>query len=201
LFSLAAPPLVGVVALCFYSIAVSSFTALATGLLIAAASLVGGGVLGFLFALPRSSGVTIAAGGQVEGRLRSSTSLEEIADWLTKILVGLGLVELSKLVDEGGRLIDFLGPALGPAEGSRRAVALALLSLFTLSGFLLSYLGTRISLAGEFAHAEEQLRTREADVRAATSQLETFVAADLVPPPAEPEPSPDGPETAEQVEE
>jgi hypothetical protein len=170
LLYLLTPPLAGVIALACYASAVAGLSAFAVGLFTAAAALVAGGLLGFLFAIPRS----VATTGGVEGRFKSSTSLEEIADWLTKILVGLGLVELGKLVDQVGRLVDFIGPSLGPADQSRRAVALGLLALFSLSGFLLFYLATRIYLAPAFAYAEEQLRRTQANVEAARDQISSL---------------------------
>ena len=38
---------------------------------------------------------------------RSSSNLEQIADWLTKILVGVGLVQLGQISREGSRLVRF----------------------------------------------------------------------------------------------
>jgi hypothetical protein len=167
------PPALGVVALACYANAVAGFSAFAVGLLTASAALVIGGFLGFLFAIPRR--VANGAREQSEGWFRSSTSLEEISDWLTKILVGLGLVELGKLVHEIRLLVDFIGPSLAPAS-DMQAVALGILTLFSVSGFLLFYLATRIYLAPAFAHAEEQLSAkRAASVEAARPVMEAFV--------------------------
>lgn len=159
------PPIFGVVALACYASAVSGLSAFAVGLLTAASALVVGGLLGFLFGIPRSLAV---AGGRTEG-LTSNTNLEQISDWLTKILVGLGLVELGAIVDQIGQLIDFLGPALAPPN-DRFAVALGILTLFSVSGFLLFYLATRVHLAPVFAQTERQL-TMAADVPSARSTL------------------------------
>jgi hypothetical protein len=179
------PPISGVIALACYAGAVARFSAFAVGLLTAAAALMAGGLLGFLFGLPRS--VASGGGRRLEGWFRSSTSLEEIADWLTKILVGLGLVELGKLVHLISRLVDFIGPSLGPASASdsRGAVALGILGLFSISGFLLFYLATRLLLAPAFAHAEEQLRTQQADIQVAQSQIRSLVESDEPPEPVD----------------
>ena len=56
---------------------------------------------------------------------RVNTNLEQISDWLTKILVGVGLVQLGAIIDSLGDLADFLGPALGnDVTGPPFAVAL-----------------------------------------------------------------------------
>ena len=150
-----------------YAVAVAGFSAFAVGLLVASAALVVGGLLGFLFAIPRSLAVP---GGRTEG-LTTNTNLEQISDWLTKILVGLGLVELGSLRHETGLLVDAVGPALAP-ESDRRAVTLGILTLFSVSGFLLAYLATRVDLARMFAQAESELRSLAADVPSARSMLQ-----------------------------
>jgi hypothetical protein len=154
--SLLIPPIAGVVALVFYAAKVAGLSAFALALLTALGAGVAGGLLGFLFGIPRT--ITAGTSGSADaasGWFRSSTSLEEIADWLTKILVGLGLASLGRLVRQIGNLIDFLAPALGPAG---EQVAFGVLTLFSVSGFLIFYLTTRIYFAPAFAYAEEQLR-------------------------------------------
>ena len=67
-----------------------------------------GGLLGFLFGIPRAmtSGEEAAAGkdepapSTAQGKrsfLRANTNLEEVSDWLTKIIVGLSLVHLKDI--------------------------------------------------------------------------------------------------------
>lgn len=160
-----------------YAGAVHKFSVFAAGLITSGAALLVGGFLGFLFAIPRRIGDGDHQPGT--GWFRSSGSLEEIADWLTKILVGLGLVELGKLVRSIRQLVDFIGPSLGP-HATSRPVALGLLTLFSFSGFLFFYLATRIHLAPAFAHAEEQLSlaSREAHEDVAASVLKAFAPDD-----------------------
>jgi hypothetical protein len=80
----------------------------ATSLVWALACLATGALVGFLFGIPRveqadrrpesgsPQGPTPALAGlyQEDYRQRVNTNLEQISDWLTKIIVGLGLVEL-----------------------------------------------------------------------------------------------------------
>jgi hypothetical protein len=167
LLFLALPPIAGIGALAAYADAVAGLSSFAVGLLTAAASLVVGAVLGFLFGIPRSNS---GASAKAEGWFKSSTSLEEISDWLTKILVGLSLVELGKLEHSISRLVAFLGPSLAPAR-DQNAVTLGILTLYGVSGFIIFYLGTRVYVAPAFAAVEEQLRNREAEVEAAASSL------------------------------
>lgn len=163
---LALVPCLGLVGLLIYSIAVDGMSTFAGGLLIAMAAFAAGGFFGFLFGIPRS----VLSGRTAGGYFRSSTSLEEIADWLTKILVGLGLASLGTLATRIGDLVNFFAPALG-SNSNTDAVTLAILMLFSFSGFLLFYLTTRVHLAREFARAEEELQREKEKVEAVVTTL------------------------------
>lgn len=79
-----------------------NLSATAVAELWAIACLLAGGALGFLFGIPKSvQGASVAT---AEGKTRAqpayaqrvNTSLEEVSDWLTKLLLGIGLVQLEK---------------------------------------------------------------------------------------------------------
>jgi len=130
------------------------------GILMAGASAAAGGLLGFLFAIPRTLPAkrAAAAAGETEAnpadapRYEANTNLEEISDWLTKILVGVGLTELRNVPGAMEGLAQRLGPVLGNAPSSG-AFAETILLYFAICGFLESYLWTRVFLAGEFQMA------------------------------------------------
>src|SRR5690242_13002216 len=92
-----------------YGATIKSYTLLTIEALIGTATLSVGGLLGFLFGIPRTTRPRPSeAPGSDDGRRDMSTTpyepsnnLEQVADWLTKILVGVGLVELGTL---GGAL-------------------------------------------------------------------------------------------------
>jgi hypothetical protein len=136
--------------------------------MVAAGGFAIGTALGFLFGIPR----TLTAGGRAQHaaagadesaddgrpRYQPNTNLEDISDWLTKILVGAGLVELTRLVRAVGRLADSVALALGGTAGARGAewaFALGLLVAFPVSGFLAGYLHTRLRLQAIFARADD----------------------------------------------
>jgi hypothetical protein len=117
-----------------------------TAILVGAAAFVAGALLGFLFGIPRASPATDST---IESVPRTSysvnTNLEQISDWLTKILVGVGLIELGNIAAGLGDLLDSLEPSFGGRPGSS-AVAGAVLAFFSIWGFLLCYLLTRTFL-------------------------------------------------------
>jgi hypothetical protein len=90
------------------------WSTLAVAALVAGGAFVAGGLLGFLFGIPRSlAGPEGAEDKASAGAYRPNTNLEQISDWLTKILVGVGLVQFTTLARHAGDLVTFLGPALG----------------------------------------------------------------------------------------
>ena len=124
---------------------------LAVGLAAASAALVAGALLGFLFGLPR----TLERSGS-KARLAPNTNLDQISDWLTKILVGLGLVQLGKVTHGVGTIAASLAPGLGDGPGAK-AFASALLIYSAGDGFLLGYIWTRVDLSRRFRQAAEDL--------------------------------------------
>jgi hypothetical protein len=134
-------------------------------LLFAAASTVSGWLLGLLFGIPRSlavpgaapqapttqqpdpaAGVTPTGTPAASAASRVNTNLEDVSDWLTKTIVGVGLTQLfyvppfiwhvaGKLNDHG-----FAWDKYG------QLLALCLFLYFAPGGFWLGYVGTRTIL-------------------------------------------------------
>src|SRR5262249_34418351 len=84
---------------------------------------------------------------------RPNTNLEEISDWSTKILVGVGLTQISRLYPGLRQFATDLGPALGGGDGGTR-MAMAAAVYFPVCGFLFGYLWTRLFLGGALAEAD-----------------------------------------------
>jgi len=163
-----------------------------TGLLWSIACLVAGAGFGFLFGIPRViqdekekatqgiDGLTDSA-ALINYRQRVNTNLTEISDWLTKILVGLGLVNLQKIPDQISRLVDILASGLQPADpANQKGFALALIVCFLILGFLYGYLYTRLFLAGAFARADQGINIQvERIVESAAQTLSENVELSL----------------------
>jgi hypothetical protein len=145
--------------------------AVAVGLVLAGACLLAGFLLGFLFGIPRSlqsqsgdAGVgehesTDAANGSAKSsagqsvQYRVNTNLEQISDWLTKILVGVGLTQLANVPPFLRKAGDYFGAGL--AVGSVGPIfAITIILYFSMAGFLGGYLWTRIFLGRLFVGAD-----------------------------------------------
>ncbi|WP_030244237.1 hypothetical protein [Streptomyces sp. NRRL S-350] len=129
-----------------------TWQALGGGLVVAGASVVLGGALGFLFGVPRVRG----GSGEPQGSYAPNTNLEQVSDWLTKVLLGVGLTQLGSL---GDRLHE-LGAALAPVLGGGDAAvpfAAALVLYFLVFGFLAGWLVTRLALPRVLSDADQAL--------------------------------------------
>jgi hypothetical protein len=146
----------GLLALLLTVSADSFWSSLGKGFLLAGASLLTGALLGFLFGIPKviqAEGRTEQENGR-ETQYRVNTNLEQISDWLTKIIVGLGLVTLATLPDRFYVLATACGEAIGRSAG----IAGAIIVHFALAGFLSAYLWTRLMLTIEFSRADRSAR-------------------------------------------
>ncbi|HEV7333159.1 MAG TPA: hypothetical protein VGN63_19140 [Flavisolibacter sp.] len=130
-----------------------------TALLLAGASCISGGFLGFLFGIPRTNQVeveevhveTADPGKQSVNRLyKPNTNLEQISDWLTKILVGVGLTQIHEITQWFRRLLNFFTPFLG----NNPAFVASIIIYFSVCGFILGFLWSRLYMAGAIMKAE-----------------------------------------------
>jgi hypothetical protein len=158
--------LAGIVASLFYVSQIpggSRWTVFGTALAIAGASSFTGGIVGFLFGIPRT--VPVANGSADSTRYQGNTNLEQVSDWLSKIIVGVGLVQLGRLLPALGRLAQSLNVPLG-GQPSSASFGLALISAYALLGFLFLYLWSRERLPREL-HVAETV-DRELDAQEST---------------------------------
>lgn len=139
----------------------------------ALACLVAGGGVGFLFGIPKIlQADRLPDEGDAERRRtltyrqQVNTNLTEISDWLTKIIVGLGLINLTEIphrLDAVARRIAASIATPGAADVAPTAVAIArwvplatsVLVFFTVVGFLFGYLSTRLFLQSAFSRADQ----------------------------------------------
>ncbi|MFM2088322.1 MAG: hypothetical protein RLZZ237_3191 [Pseudomonadota bacterium] len=137
---------------------------------------VSGMLLGFLFGIPRtlpsgtvnvappetraSDGAPASSTGPGNSSNSSNTiflgtptpmeinsNLVEVSDWLTKIIVGVGLIELKSLPATARSIAAFIAPSLGVDAPTGMAVVGGIMLFFSVHGFLIGYLLTRIYLS------------------------------------------------------
>ena len=90
-------------------------------------------------------------------RLAVNTNLEQISDWLTKIIVGVGLVELKNVPAYVARAGRYVGAGFKAPDGSSsERIAAVILVLFGGLGLLAGYLLTRMFFSAAFRRADER---------------------------------------------
>jgi hypothetical protein len=133
-----------------------------TLLLFFAAGAVGSG-LGFLFGLPRSrfiedaNAAPSATGTKASGpSFLANSNLIKVSDWLTTIVIGLGLVNLAKI---GPALSTLQGNLVAPLGGGANAgvIGVSIILVGLLAGMLLTFLWTTIRVRELFEQSEQDI--------------------------------------------
>ena len=142
----------GFMAVALHSISYSWPRELSEGMLLAGAALFMGILIGFIFGIPKTSkpsqdsnSLTAAPQGIAYSL---NTNLEDISDWLTKMLVGVGLVQLRSIPGFIRRISGYWETSVGRVFPAAY-VATVILFFFAV-GFLIGYLWTRLALTGDF---------------------------------------------------
>jgi len=152
----------------------------ALALLMAGACAVVGWLLGLLFGIPRSlarpastpTTNTPQTSGATSPNSRVNTNLEDISDWLTKTIVGVGLTQfnsLSQFLSGFAAAVDKNGFNWAPGG---QLLALLLLFYFLPGGFWLGYVGTRTVLTKLFDDYASGVSTSDIEKAAAPSNLQ-----------------------------
>ena len=201
--------LLGIVALFLFAVQagtfVTFFSVFGVGLMIGVSAFAVGGLVGFVFGIPRSLQEPSATpstpapdpaepGAELasqRARYAGNTSLEQISDWLTKILVGVGLTQLANIPSALSSLGETFAPALGGFAASPVVGPLEVV-FFGTGGFFLGYLWTRLRLGPLLAASDDEMK-------AAQQRLERRAAAAVTDLRKVPEPAPASAATARRT--
>lgn len=124
-----------------------------SGLLTSGATWLAAVVIGFLFGVPHTSDSSPGT-----SQYKPSTSLEQVADWLTKIIVGLGLTQLNKIPGKVAALASYIAAGMGDTPSSK-LMALAIFIYFSSCGFLFGFLWARLYMLEEYNIAQQTLQS------------------------------------------
>ncbi len=170
---------------------------LVTALMFALASMSIGAVVGFLFGIPKTV-QRETQDSKEDGRPdlkrkvrnallthRPNTNLEEVSDWLTKIIVGVSLVEFQNIGSALERAAGSVAATMGNNPDLHKPYIMAVLIFFLMLGFMMGYLLTRLFLANLFSqadidienlsHIEDRVENIEDQIRK-HSEVESLVA-------------------------
>ena len=149
---LAAPGLVLVAVAAALQVPANPWQAGTVAVLVALAAMVLAGIVGLLFGIPRAYTSEVSGGSAIEAAkaemsrgYKANTNLEQVSDWLTKILIGATLTQLGSVPGLVQQLVDYLDGAFGAAP-SAAALVLAIVGVYGGGGFLVGYLWARLYL-------------------------------------------------------
>jgi Putative Ig domain len=148
-------PILGIIPVFVYALTTPGTpgTYLGVGLLTALAAFLAGCLTGFLFGIPR-----VVSSGQARLGTSSdyspSSNLAEVSDWLTKLLLGAGLVQLTHLGAPISHLIDHVAAGLhttpaysGPATVMAGAIIFGYVTIGLLDGYVVTTIWYQKKLA------------------------------------------------------
>lgn len=136
-------------------------------LIISLASSLSGVVLGFLFGIPRLNREFDPRDDYDRTtKYKPNTNLEDVSDWLTKIIIGVTLTQLTKIL---GYLQDIADYILLSSDcemmncNFAKPMIISLIICFLVAGFMTGYFYTRLYLPNLFSIMEEN-RIKEAEL-------------------------------------
>lgn len=157
---------------------------------IALASAMVGAFLGFIFGIPRTNDKkdrddsneqnnndsNRSSGKTVQPFFEHNKNLEEISDWITKIIVGVSLIELKTIQVYIVKIANKLAEGLGSHQSSF-VFSISVLAFFFVGGFFLGFLWSRIFLPKIFLSSyieglQEQTWTLEDKVKVQDEKIE-----------------------------
>jgi len=125
----------------------SHWSYLGVGLAIALAAFLCGCLIGFLFGIPR-----VVSSGQLRqqtDQYSPSSNLAEVSDWLTKLLLGAGLVQFTRLAAPISHLVGNIAAALTATtatgiSSAAKVMAGSILFGYAVIGILDAYVVTTV---------------------------------------------------------
>jgi hypothetical protein len=176
-----------------YAYAIHSILVGVLLLMAAGLGLLIGSVVGFLFAIPGNQPMAIDGSegsaqhtSITDGQSRvqavhyaPSTKLNEIADWLVKMLVGAGLVGARQIGQTVAQLGELLAGSIAPPQPSVSLATQLSVYIYTILGFGSVFLWTRISYSAIQTLADQNIQgeLEELKVQISSSSLAATQAA------------------------
>jgi hypothetical protein len=110
-----------------------------------------GAGMGFLFGVPKRNDEQ----KEEKSKYIPNTNLEQVSDWLTKILIGIGLTQVNRISNKFHAVSKEIASGLTAISDSSETIFVgSTIVYFLVSGFLISYLLTRLRLNRIFEESE-----------------------------------------------
>lgn len=139
----------GILVVSFSQSSISCGEVIGGGLLLFLSAWATGALMGFVFGVPRST--ANSQGDDDGGDFKTNTNLEEVSDWLTKILLGAGLTQLVTFPGFLKKAVEYLALDL-PFDGVKIFIPTLLFYGFV-GGFLTAFLTASTLIAVALSRA------------------------------------------------
>lgn len=138
----------------------SYLNACGTLLLVAGGCYFAGGLTGFLFGIPKmiQTNSNLSENEKTRRSITQNDNLVQISDWVTKIIVGVGLTQLYNIPGFLMKIGTAMAPSFSITSIERgRNVAIVTILYFTIIGFMSIYLWTRLYFTKKVNKLESEL--------------------------------------------
>lgn len=147
-----------------------AYSMLATLLFVAGAFFTFSNLIGFLFGIPRTT--VIDESEKSKSQYIGNDNLLQVSDWITKIILGLGLTQLNEIPHLLQRIAKFITEN---TYASNQALIILIIFYFTCLGFLFGYLWTRLYFI-KMLHASDNDVSKDDDT---TAHVITEIKTDI----------------------
>ena len=130
-----------------------------------------GGILGLIFGIPRqlpapdndsnATRQSLAAEPSGHVRMAFNTNLQDVSDWVTKLIVGISLVELTNILSFFHRNVT----AISQETGMQKAVIASVILYYLVVGFIMTYYWTQTNLWREMLQLYKEMLQSADEVR------------------------------------
>ena len=136
-----------------------------------------GALLGLLFGIPKSN-----YKDEENREISENTNLEDVSDWLTKIILGLGIAEISSFNESIASLVQYLYN-FTPAVDKLMLVGIVI--FFPIYGFIFGWLITRVHLTELFVKLSRKIREKSSAIEMVLTKIDdqsdVEVSKDIAP--------------------
>ncbi|MGC4039940.1 MAG: hypothetical protein QM710_03865 [Flavobacterium sp.] len=144
---------IGLIGLIGYPISISGKLLIFIGILLASATFMSSFFIGTLFGMPKRN-------DELNSSYSVNNSLVEISDWLTKIIVGLGLVNLKQIPVYLMAIGKYISDACGNIDGSISVFSITVVLYFAALGIYIGYNYMRLVLSQKYKIADDNILTK-----------------------------------------
>jgi hypothetical protein len=147
-----------------------AYSMLATLFFVAGALFTFSNLIGFLFGIPRT--IAIDESEKSKSQYIGNDNLLQVSDWITKIIIGLGLTQINEMPQFLKKVASFI---MDNTHVSNRALIILIILYFACLGFLFGYLWTRLYFI-KMLHASDNDVNNNDDTEA---QIITQIKTDI----------------------